>query len=314
MKLEKIKRWQWIIISLILGFTVGKLRQIYTDDIIADFGNTMNSTRQFEQGLLAAEKGIPFFKNLVVYPDPAPRDKSRNYYIVTGKYYGGRPEVRSDGTAHAVWRPYCIREQDHVTKSGVYVPSIDLRAFNRPGGPDYVAKFKALPKPTILDFLKIMREARGVNYKYAWWAEPQNALLLWTAGSFLVVGLLWPSFVYLLAFGTLSQPPSDDDIDLSQLKSTSSSSTAPAAPTGPTQQDLDQLEQMEQKLMANLASRSDAAPGQPAPPIQAPQPIRQLNAAQSETVQTQEQKDEKSYGAKQDDFYPTERHRGSQRP
>jgi hypothetical protein len=68
------------------------------------------------------------------------------------------------------------------------------------------------------------------------------------------------------------------------------------------------MQQMEQKLMKDLASRSDAAPSQPAPPIQGPQPIRQLTATHSETVQTQEQKDEKAFGARQDDFYPTERH------
>ncbi|MGE5612168.1 MAG: hypothetical protein ACM359_23170, partial [Bacillota bacterium] len=256
-----MKRWHWVVIALILGFTMGKVRQMYTDDIIADFGNTMNSPRQFELGLLAAEKGKPFFKDLIVYPDPAPRNKIRNYYIVAGKYYGGRPEVHSDGNAYAVWRPYCIREQDYVTKDGVYVPTLDLRTLSRPGGPDYVAKFKALPKPTILDFLKIMREARGVNFKYAWWAESQNAILLWMGGSLLLVGIIWPSIIYLLAFGSLTQPPQEDDIDLSQLKSVSTAPTAPVAPTGPSQKDLDQLQQMEQKLMNDLASRSDAGAG-----------------------------------------------------
>ena len=326
MKIERIKRWQWMLISVVVGGLLSAVRLKYGADVD---GSSMNSQRQLEMGLMQDVKGVRCFKDLVVYPNPVKKERAeaekgnkakgkdkkaatepdRTYYIVMGKYYSGRAERQSDGKFLAVWRPYFFVEQ-----SPVYTPQINLAQLNKPDGPDYVKKFKAIPRPTVLDFLAIMKEAKGINYSYAWWAEPGKGTVVWMGASFVFSGLIWPSVVSLLAYGTLTPPVEEKGTDLSKVRS-STTATGPAKPTGPTEEDMDELTRMERALEEKIkASDRDAGPVAPAAVAAGPATIKQLTATKLETAAFNENKEQKEFGAKADDFYPTERTGGKPKP
>jgi len=302
MKLERVKRWQWILVSLVVGFIIAQVRIRYGVDVAGL--SSMNSQQQFEQSLIREVKaagqtvGVPCFRNIAVYPNPAKTDKDRIYYLVTGGYYSGQPEPGKDGLGIARFRPYF-----YVEISPVYKPTIRLEQFNKPGGPDFAKKFKAIPKPTILDFLAIMKEAKGTQYSYAWWTEPRKALAVWMCSSFLVIGLIWPFVVSLLAYGTLFPPREEKGTDLSKVKSTAAPTLKP---TGPTQEDMDEVKRYEASLQAQL-KQSDSGPAPAQPAVAPAAPLKALTATHLEVTDYDQHKEEKAYGAAADDFYPTER-------
>lgn len=338
MGIEKIRRWQWMVIAVVLGFIISGVRQTQEPDPLSKYGNTLNTQELFEMALLRDEQGIRFFKDIVVYPvyreqtirppvvdkkAPPPRERTVKYvqYVVGGKYYSGRPERTPDGQFKAYWRPYCfVTPMTPVTptKETPAVPykptAAHLAQLQKLTGKDYSARFNK-PDTTVLDYLEVMKEARNVTYKYAWWQEPKKAMALWVGGTFVVVGLIWPSLIYLIAFGSLVQPPVEKGIDLSKVEN---KTTGPVAATGPTQEQLSEVEQYEKNLEKELASKlgDEPAGARPAtPPTPQPTVIKPLTAqAPVEPILTQEQKEAKEFGAKQDDFYPTERHARPHKP
>jgi hypothetical protein len=83
MRLERIHRWQWVIIGLIIGFLVGYVRNIFSGDDLHGYGNSMNGQEQFEAAILTRERiseteSRPLFYQLVVFDirDPNPPVRS----------------------------------------------------------------------------------------------------------------------------------------------------------------------------------------------------------------------------------------------
>ena len=331
MNIERIKRWQWIAISLVLGAIIAGVQMMYGRDV--DISNSMTSARMFESAIQTEVKGSSNaksmqFKNLVVYPNPNPiphettqrrptrKDKNaatkaaapeRTYYIVKGRYYSGIPTRQSDGKSLAVFKSTFF-----VETAEVYTPTTNLAALNKPGGPDYVKRWKAIPKPTVLDFLEIMKEARGIDYTYAWWAEPGKGTVLWMGLSFVVIGLIWPSVVSLLTYGTLMPPVEEKGTDLSKVKASTSAPAMKRAEA--TEEDMDELKRMEEALKAKIAASDAGSPAARAAGPAAPAAIKQLTATTSEKTAVEETKEQKAFGAKADDFYPTERTGGKPKP
>src|SRR5688572_16943538 len=79
MRLERVHRWQWVIIGLILGFCVGYVRNLNSGDDVHGYGNSMNGQEQFETAILTRERvseneARPLFYQLKVFDikDPTP--------------------------------------------------------------------------------------------------------------------------------------------------------------------------------------------------------------------------------------------------
>jgi hypothetical protein len=85
MRVERIHRWQWVIISLVVGFLIGYVRNLDTfAEPVTGYGNSMNSQQQFENALLMHERlpsgeVRPFFYKLTVLDikDPNPQRLSQ---------------------------------------------------------------------------------------------------------------------------------------------------------------------------------------------------------------------------------------------
>src|SRR5712671_6590136 len=82
MRVERIHRWQWLIIAVVVGFLIGYVRNMFTGEDVSGYGNSMNGQQQFENAMLTHERlpngeTRPLFYKLVVVnikdPTAAPR-------------------------------------------------------------------------------------------------------------------------------------------------------------------------------------------------------------------------------------------------
>src|SRR5882762_10643055 len=71
MRVERIHRWQWLIIAVVVGFLIGYVRNMFTGEAVSGYGNSMNGQQQFENAMLTHERlpngeTRPLFYKLVV--------------------------------------------------------------------------------------------------------------------------------------------------------------------------------------------------------------------------------------------------------
>src|SRR5207302_8921421 len=83
MRVERIHRWQWVIIALVVGFLIGYVRNLFTGEDVRGYGNSMNGQQQFENAMLTRERlpdgeTRPLFYKLVVVniKDPSAQPRS----------------------------------------------------------------------------------------------------------------------------------------------------------------------------------------------------------------------------------------------
>jgi hypothetical protein len=83
MRVERIHRWQWVIIAVIVGFLIGYVRNLFTGEAVSGYGNSMNGQQQFENAMLTHERlpngeTRPLFYKLVVVniKDPTAQPRS----------------------------------------------------------------------------------------------------------------------------------------------------------------------------------------------------------------------------------------------
>jgi hypothetical protein len=277
MSMQNVKRWQWILMSLIIGAGFGYIAHLPTADWRSAFGNTI-SQQEFEEGLVREQSGLKWFRNVVVYPESIEDgNKQLKLLIVSGEYFDGRLQDQN-GTRVAVWNPRCFIAE------GAYMP-ITPNARSKDTG-------------TVIDYL---RSVKGASFAYAWWRDPAWAIGLWTAGSFVVIGLIWPTLINLIAFGSLSRPKDEKGIDLSKV------SLGTSRPVSPKEIDLEAAAKMAAELEGKLGVDVTVPPAQqkvekekPATPV--------LTAGALESTMSEQERLAKEFGKERDDFYPTERH------
>ena len=289
MQIEKIRRWQWMLIALVVGGLIAGVRSFYGSDITISYPNSINTQAAFERSLLLETANRRHFKDLKVFSIQL---EGKPAHAVCGEYFAGRAEFKDD-KRQAVWR------DSWFAAPIPYEPTLDLAQFSKPGGPDYAARYKALSNPTVVDFLKILKEARNIDYTFAWWAEPKTAAILWVLTSLVVVGLVWPSIIYLIAFGSIFQPPAE--------KWNVGGATGATAATTPRNVDLSGVASMADQLEESLKQDARHHSDQAAAAAVAQAPIRQLSS-QAELAAIEAERQAKEFGQDKDDFYPTEVH------
>jgi len=276
MFIRNLKRWHWIVISLLIGLIFGYFNHLPAANWKTSFGEPL-IREQFENGLVNEQSGLRWFRNITVYPERVESGgKTIPILIVAGDYFDGRFETQN-GQRVAVWKPRCFISE------GTY-DSITPYAGWKPGD-------------TVLDYLK---SVKGANYRYAWWRDPKWAISLWTAGSFIVIGLIWPTAINLILFGSIVRPK-EAGIDLSKVRATPAT-----AEKGPSEADLSAVSKLAEDLESKLAkdaaaANSDQKPAEHAAP-------RPLTATALEVASADPNAPHAEFGQDPDDFYPTERH------
>ncbi|MDB5354748.1 MAG: hypothetical protein JWN24_1201 [Phycisphaerales bacterium] len=289
MRITDLRQWHWIIISLIVGAGVGYVVEQSGEDLSGRHGDVLNSQRRFEESLVKLEQGRPCFTDISVHKCMVPDRKggTKRVCVVAGSYYNGRPQ-QENGKVGPHWH-------DAFFLADIpYKPVTDLA---RLGKPELANKFQAIAEPTVLDYLDALGEARNVKYTYAWWQG--MGLRSCVLFSFLIIGVVWPTAVNLMVYGSLRRPKEEKGIDLSKVKA---HEEKPAAATV-SEDDLARLGELEAELEKNLA---EAAPA-PAPNQNAePKPVRKLTTAPLQPAAAAPSAEQKAFAAKQNDYYPTE--------
>lgn len=293
MSLASLKRWHWIAISLIVGLLVGYARQQSADDLQERFGQSINSQKLFEDLLTRTEQNRRFFEDITVHSQRVPDGKggTKLVHVVAGTAFNGHYEEEG-GKLLARWRPSFFLAEIP------YHPTIDLSQFRKPGGPDPAKQFRDIQQPTVLDFLNVLSQSQGLTYTNAWWRG--MGIVPWTIASFLLIGVIWPTIVNLMVFGSWKRPPEEKGIDLSKVKAHADESKKPVV----TEDDAERLHELEAELEQNLGQ---AAPAQSAA-VSAPAPVRSLGTAPVEALSKGGPESHAEFGSKKDDFYPTEVH------
>lgn len=287
MRIESIRHWQWIVLSLVIGFAIGYLQQQVAGDLGSRFGSEISDQRTFEQSLVTTEQGKPRFTNLRVHSQDLPDANGtvKRFEIVSGLYFNGHYE-QVNSKLVAAWVPafYIAAEP--------FSPATDV--LNRTD-PKSAARLSA-SKPSVRDFLSAL-SLRGVHYTRAWWLG--MGLWHWLIASFVILGVVFPLSINLLVFGSIRRPREEPGIDLSAVKPPESYAQKPALDDD----DLRQIDALNAELEEQLGPGTSTTPTEV---HAATAPVRALETNPVEALNPDADSDA-VYGSKPDDFYPTAR-------
>src|ERR1700684_1177301 len=142
MQIESIKRWQWLILSVIVGFAIGYARSWQAGDLPA-YGEGLNEQQLFERRVRSRAGNNPLFKDIRVsrqiLDDGA--GSSETVYLVSGKSVG--EDAKAGDAYKNMW--YAA----HIP----YRPALDIT-----GSADAVARWNAISEPTVVDWLELAHE------------------------------------------------------------------------------------------------------------------------------------------------------------
>jgi len=284
MRVSSLKRWHWILVALVIGFACGGVRQGTADeDRIDQYERLFTDPQKFEDAITTEASGLRLFRNITVYPYHVPgAPAGRNVaYLATGQYWDGVPQIQKNGQSVAHYVSACF------IASAPFQPRTALLGANRNATFD-----------SVIDYLAVMHDKAGVQFHYAWWWWATTPLALWVMGSLIVVGGIWPTLFNLIVFGRLTRPAEEKGVSLKDVKGT----TAPTRAPGP-EIDEEALAALDHELEESLAhlDSSDA----PATATTASAAPRALNGDPLDPVAVAAA-ESREFGAKRDDFYPTE--------
>ncbi|HTW95970.1 MAG TPA: hypothetical protein VMD30_14300 [Tepidisphaeraceae bacterium] len=168
-------------------------------------------------------------------------------------------------------------------------------------GRPFVIPWDPAVNHTVLDYLSACKKVYPwVNYRFGWWKLPNVEKVIYIGGTFLIVGIIWPTFLWSLTTLGMGKPPKET-YDLSRFGRGKPEPKKEAQPANVlTDDDKKRLEEMEATLTASLAG--GLGQRQAEEEKKADAPVRKLSpgtADQPKVVETQAET--KTYEGK---FYP----------
>ena len=292
MGIERVRRWQWVVLSLVLGLGLAQARRFDADDLPNRLGEGVADRGWFEREVqrqvpLADGTSVPAFSRLRVYPlSVQERGGRRPVHVVAGMYLahaGHREGPPGGGAPVGKLRPY------------FYIAPVPYQSLA-----DERARKPVAAAATVRDYLDGLR-AKGVTYTYAWWADPRYAAAAWVGGSFVLIGVLWPTALSLLVYGTFRAPPDEKGVSLWKVRPahTPRRSAVNAAAVG----GMSAPGGHAPGRNTASAPRGGAAPAPGAPVTTVP--VLSAAPAEDEAAVSPEH-EHKEFGARRDDYYPTE--------
>jgi hypothetical protein len=283
MSIQSVKRWQWLLISILLGLGIALAQRSSATDL-PSYGEGLTDQRTFERRVLTNLAGKPMFKDIYVtrqtLDDGAGHQES--VYLVSGKSVG------ENARAGDRYRPFCF------VSRVPYHPATDLYLLGGTAVSDSAVMWGKIENPTVVDFLELAHKGHGVQYTFAWWNT--YPLTIWLGGTVLLIGVILPCVIDLYYFGRLVRAREPKGVSLGNV-----APSPTAAPTGASDGELAHLHELEDELEQNL--RGTTAGNVSAAAEAAP--VRSL-AETSDSVAVPDEHDDRLFRAKPDDYYPTE--------
>jgi hypothetical protein len=317
MRVERLKRWQWMIVGAFLGATIATMKlwagfeepretqtvapHIFENQLMT--GDDPSRKPALQVGLVVLHP-----PEEVVVPGSKQLEKRE---VIT--YYAWFPDKKNEkGEVIARPKPHrVILDQASMNRSPY------LGDVSKLTGREYLAKLKNHIQK--LD-RKQWKYAQNFEYRYAWLETPKGAYMTYSLGGLLVVGLLWPTVMNLLAGAGYGRPIEDEDeAYLARFKGSRIPVVQPKR-TGATEEEMAELLRLEAALEAKLKDSG----------LEMTQPVGLAAGASTDTnAQVAEKaakkfsgaaaeevkKDlpampakKKDFGEDQGDYYPTEVH------
>jgi hypothetical protein len=162
-------------------------------------------------------------------------------------------------------------------------------------GPDVDAAFAKLkfvwipwdPKDqhTVSDFLVATNQflktrdannAIPVSFQYRWWESSKYGFQMWMVGTFLIVGVIWPTLLAVMIKGGLGKM-TPAEYDLGRFKGGPEPDEPKPVPVTTTADDMKRLHDLEESLEASLKAGATVAPAaEAATAVAAPPEIKKL--------------------------------------
>ena len=132
MRVERIHRWQWVLIAVVVGFLIGYVRNMFTGEAVSGYGNSMNGQQQFENAILTRERLPdgeirPLFYKLVVVnikdPTAQPRSPDEIRTMLTAEQKKKLEAIKKTSDQFAYLREVAEDEASHrrtYAVAGVY--------------------------------------------------------------------------------------------------------------------------------------------------------------------------------------------------
>ena len=263
MNFAALYRWQWLLISILVGWGLGHAHRVTPDDF-SSYGNSLNSQARFEEALESRIGDIPRFKDVVVQRCVV--QGLGTVDIISGLYCNGQPEEK-DQAFH--WKP------------AFFVAPVPYHSL---GGSETL--FAGPEQSSVREFLK----SRSIPFTYAWWRSYPMAT--WLSASILFIGVIFPTLLTRLAYGTWIRPKEIKGISLWSAVTSGSKTSREMSSAGP-------------------SAHRDKDSGDPTPPLMEPGVVRSeavtaLHAGPLAPISVEEAA-HTAFGAKADDYYPTEK-------
>jgi len=304
MDIERIKRWHWAAIGLVVGLAFAGTRLFYAHDYAGksldqNFNAVAFGSRQQPVlvGFFFGPKRWLYASGVTIHPAMAPDPrvdgpKATGVQWVTGTLHEMQFGKGRDASGRMVFEEKSASAFFH--RSTIPYPAngktyADVRAY--------------------LDEVARQSGGKSAAYRVAWWERPQVAWTLWPAAGVLLIGGVWPTVLSLLVGAGLGRRREDGPgVDLSKYKSTATAPT-PGGKAGLSDDERRQLDAVAAAMEAELGEGATAGVGGDTGP-RTEGPVRELETAPLVAPASEPPRAAKTYDGA---FYPTEIHRPGER-
>ena len=318
---ERMKWWQWVALSLLLGALLAYLNSGGADTSVS---HSSVSPVVFETGLIAppwvdpanANHRLAWMSDFVVHPVQDVRSGSVTIkrQLVSYTQFQMPTQGHSSGTTSTeyFWAmfPYevtprrgCdIRQPEYpaaspyIGKEGDTLNSLATRFYKKDSiqgvkaiilanrilreakgsadlriipGQAYWIPWNPADGHTVSDFLlavdnfnkqKQGASAISISIHYRWWESSKYGYETWMIGTFLLVGVIWPTLLAVMVRGGFGRM-TPEEYDLSRFKGGKYPATMPKTTTAAvTQSDMDKLRDLEAAMAVSLQASGTATP------------------------------------------------------
>lgn len=284
MEIENFKRWHWILISLIVGASIGGVMVFYGPDVDAYAKQSMNMASFEDLVINHNYDGVALPLNVRVYPLSEIDD------AVVGSVvrYEREDLANPRSEIKPVMSPFLF---------SIRAPYPNAYRGNERVGPPEAFKSN-------LDYLQKLSAKfpdAKIQYQFAWWTKPKAMMGLWIAGSLVMIGGIWPTVLNLMTGAGLA-PKREPKADRRRY----AEEVVEKKRTEMTAAEKDQLAALEAKLQSSVADflSNENDPDDATAGRQGTSPVKKLETAPLEPppAAKPEEKEEIKYGGT---YYPT---------